>query len=319
MKKVGILTGGGDAPGMNAVIRAVVRSSIFAGFQPIGIFRGFAGLIEGEIKPLDLSSVSGIINRGGTMLRTIRYPEFKEPKIIKKAINFLSSKDIEYLITVGGDGTSRATLSLYKEGIKANFIPASIDNDIPGTDYTVGFDTALDTAVEAIDKIRDTATSHERVFIIEVMGKGKGFIGLSVGLASGAEVIIIPEIKRRIEDIISTLSEGRKRGKRSFIVVVSEGAIKIDRLSREISEKLNCEVRIAILGHLQRGGSPNGFSRILGSRFGNFAFHLLEEGKAGNMVGICGNQLVYLPLERVVKEKKEIDKNLYQLASILAT
>jgi 6-phosphofructokinase 1 len=320
IKTIAVVTPGGDAPGMNTAIRAVVRAAIFNGLKVYGIERGWQGLIEGKIINLELQSVGGIINRGGTMLHTHRCPEFKKKTVRKKAVDNLHAFNIDGLVVIGGDGSIRASNELYKEyKLPIINIPASIDNDIYGTDYSIGFDTAVNTAMEAIDKIRDTATSHERVFVIEVMGRSNGFIALDVGLTSGAEAIIIPEIPYNLDAIGQKLKYGEQRGKSSFIVVVAEGAIKAGEVAAHLSKRTNMDVRVSILGHIQRGGSPSALSREVACKLGARAVQLLIEGKCALMVGMLSDKIIETPIEEVVRRKKKIDLAAYKLANMLAT
>jgi len=318
MKKIGVLTGGGDAPGMNAAIRAVVRTAIYFGWEVAGIEEGFYGLVFHKFRKLDSSSVSGIINRGGTILHSVRCPEFREKKNQKKAVENIQKEKIDGLVVIGGDGSSKGAAALSSYGIPVSFIPASIDNDIFGTDETIGFDTAANTALDAIDKIRDTATSHKRIFLVEVMGRKSGFLALEVGLAAGAEVILIPEVKFKIEEICTILKKGRKRGKKSYVIVVAEGAGKISEIGKEIEKRIKGEIRITILGYLQRGGSPSADSRNLASRFGTFAVSLLQERKRGRMVGMKEGKVISVPIEEICRHRKKIDLQLYQWAKILS-
>ncbi len=320
IKTIGVITPGGDAPGMNCAIRAVVRSAIFNGVKVFGIERGWLGLIEGKIHDLELQSVGGIINRGGTILHTHRVPEFRQKATRKKAVEKLRAFNIDGLVVIGGDGSIRASYELHREfGIKIINVPASIDNDIYGTDYSIGFDTAVNTAVEAIDKIRDTATSHERVFVIEVMGRQNGFIALDVGLTAGAEAIIIPEVPYSLDAIGQKLRYGQQRGKSSFIVVVAEGAIKAEEVAAHLRKRTTLDVRVSILGHVQRGGSPTALSREVACKLGARAVQLLMEGKKALLVGIVSDKIIETPIEEVVRRKKKIDLAAYKLANMLAT
>jgi len=320
IKIIGVVTPGGDAPGMNTAIRAVVRTAIYNGLKMYGIERGWQGLIEGKIINLELQSVGGIINRGGTMLHTHRCPEFKQKTMRKKAVGNLRAFNIEGLVVIGGDGSIRASNELYKEyDLPIINIPASIDNDIYGTDYSIGFDTAVNTAVEAIDKIRDTATSHERVFVIEVMGRSNGFIALDVGLTSGAEAIIIPEVPHNLDAIGQKLRYGQQRGKSSFIVVVAEGAAKAEEVAAHLRRRTDLDVRVSVLGHMQRGGAPSALSREVACKLGARAVQLLIEGKGALMVGMLSDKIVETPIEEVIRKKKKIDLAAYKLASMLAT
>ncbi|MFH1386896.1 MAG: 6-phosphofructokinase [bacterium] len=320
MKTIGVITPGGDAPGMNTAIRAVVRTAIFHGLKVYGIERGWQGLTEGKIINMELASVGGIINHGGTVLHTHRCPEFKQKATRKKAVDNLHAYNIEGLVVIGGDGSLAASQVLYKEfGIKIINIPASIDNDIYGTDYSIGFDTAVNTAVEAIDKIRDTATSHERVFVIEVMGRHNGFIALDVGLTCGAEAILIPEVSYNLDAIGQKLRYGQQRGKSSFIIVVAEGAAKADEVAGHLKKRTSLDVRVSILGHMQRGGAPSALSREVACKLGAKAVQLLIEGKGALMVGMVSDKIIETPVEEVSRKKKKIDLAAYKLANMLAT
>ncbi len=321
IKKIGVMTTGGDAPGMNAVIRSVVRTAIYKHLRVCGIKRGFRGLIDNDIEELDLHSVSGIINRGGTMLKTIRCPEFKDKKNQREAVEHLRMHSIDAVVIIGGNGSLAAGASLYYDwGIPVINIPASIDNDLCYTDYTVGFDTAVNTALEAIDKIRDTASSHDRVFVVEVMGRDSGSIALEVGLASGAEAVILPEVKFNPEKLCDLLLRGYHRGKKSSIVVVAEGAAQGHEIAKIISAKTELEVRVSVLGYMQRGGAPTAFSRALAGRFGKEAVEELIRGKGGRMVGMIGNRVISTDIKKVLKasKSKKINMNDYKLIGILA-
>jgi 6-phosphofructokinase 1 len=320
IKTIGIVTPGGDAPGMNTAIRAVVRSAIYNNLKVYGIERGWQGLIDNKIINLELSSVSGIINHGGTILHTHRCPEFRQKAVRKKAYDNLCAHNIEGLVVIGGDGSLHAAYQLHKEfGIKVINIPATIDNDMYGTDYSIGFDTAVNTALGAIDKIRDTATSHERVFVIEVMGRNNGFIALDVGLTAGAEAIIIPEIPYNLDAIGQKIRYGQQRGKSSFIIVVAEGAISANEVAAHLRKRTTLDVRVSILGHMQRGGAPSALSREVACKLGARAVQLLIEGKSALMVGMLSDKVVETPIDEVVRRKKKIDLAAYKLANMLAT
>ncbi|MDD5594054.1 MAG: 6-phosphofructokinase [Candidatus Margulisbacteria bacterium] len=320
IKIIGVITPGGDAPGMNTAIRAVVRTAIYNNLKIYGIERGWDGLVEGKIVNMELQSVGGIINRGGTILHTHRCPEFKQKATRLKAITNLRAFNIEGLVVIGGDGSIRASNELSKEsGLPIINIPASIDNDIYGTDYSIGFDTAVNTAVEAIDKIRDTATSHERVFVIEVMGRYNGFIALDVGLTAGAEAILIPEIPFNLDAIGQKLKYGQQRGKSSFIVVVAEGAAKAVDVAAHFKKRTSLDVRVSVLGHMQRGGAPSALSREVACKLGSRAVQLLIEGKGGLMVGTLSDKIVETPIEEVIRRKRKIDTATYKLANMLAS
>ncbi len=320
MENIGVITTGGDAPGMNAAIRAVVRTAIFNDLHVFGIEKGWLGLIEGKIRDLDLKSVGGIINRGGTILHTHRCPEFKRKEIRRKAFERMQAFNIDGLVVIGGDGSLKAASVFAKEfNIPIINIPASIDNDLYGTDYSIGFDTAVNTAVEAIDKIRDTASSHERAFVIEVMGRNNGSIALDVGLVCGAEAILIPEVPYNMANVLQKLRYGQQRGKSSFIVVVAEGAASGHEIAKHIEKGTSLDVRVSILGHMQRGGSPTALSRETACKLGARAVDLLVKGKRGLMVGMVSDKIIETPVEEVSRCKKQIDLEAYNLANILSS
>lgn len=320
IKSIAVVTTGGDAPGMNTAIRAVVRTAIYHGLKVWGVEKGWYGLINGLVKEMGPKSVSGIINKGGTILHTRRSPEFKVKKNRKMAYNELKLREIDGMIVIGGDGSMRSSYEFMKEfGVLVNVIPATIDNDIPCTDYTIGFDTAVNTALEAIDKIRDTATSHERLFVIEVMGRHNGFIALDVGLSSGAEVILIPEVKYDLEKIARQIKLGRDRGKESFIIVMAEGAGDVYKIAGKLRDMLNIEVRITIIGHVQRGGNPTSLSRELACKLGAAAVESMIEGRHGYLVGSISDRVCLFPIKKVAKTKKQIDFEHLRVANMLAT
>ena len=318
MKRIGVLTSGGDSPGMNAAIRAVVRKAIFHGLEVYGVYNGYAGLIEGKIKKLELGSVGDTIHRGGTMLHTARCPEFKTMEGQHKAIGQLKTCDIHGLVVIGGDGSYRGAQKLAELDFPTIAIPGTIDNDIPGTDFTIGFDTALNTVVEAIDKIRDTATSHERIFVIEVMGRHAGDIALWSGLAGGAESILIPEEPIDIHQVISKVNRGYNRGKKHSIIVVAEGVASAFDIARQMKEIGKLDTRVTVLGHIQRGGSPTATDRVLASRMGSKAVELLLEGKSGRAVGIQNNRIVDDDIADMLSEKHEADDAFIQLSQQLS-
>jgi len=319
MRRIAVTTAGGDAPGMNACLRAVVRSAIYYGFEVVGFEEGYWGLIKDKKRRMDLRSVSGIISWGGTILRTRRCEEIKTKKGIEQAVAVLKKNRISGLITIGGDGAFRGGIELYQASkIPLVGIPASIDNDIYGTEDTVGFDTAVNTALTSIQKIRDTAFSHERIFIIEVMGRERGFIALAVGLACGAEIILLPEIKYSLTKITQELEKGKKSGKKSSIIVMAEGAGASYAIAHQIKDVTGYEVRVSVIGYVQRGGSPTARSVNLANLFGHQAVKVLTRTKRAKMVGWQGGQVVVLPLEYSARHRKEIDRNLYRLAQILA-
>lgn len=321
MKRIGVFTSGGDAPGMNAAIRAVVRQAYALGLEVIGIRRGYAGMILGEMVPLGVRDVANILQRGGTVLLTARSQEFLTEEGRAKAAEKLKAAGIEGLVAIGGDGTFRGAMRLSEEHrIPVVGVPGTIDNDLYGTDYTIGFDTAVNTALEAIDRIRDTAASHERVFFIEVMGRSSGFIALDVGLAGGAEVIAVPEEPLDPKTIAEGLMESLRRGKTSSIVVVAEGAYPggAAGLLAAIQEHVRVEARVTVLGHIQRGGSPTAKDRILASRLGAAAVEALAGGTSGVMVGEVEGEVELTPLKEAVERKKDINRSLLALSRILA-
>lgn len=324
MKKIAIYTSGGDAPGMNACIRAAVRGAIYHGLEVYGIVRGYNGMIEGDIIPLESRSVSNIVQRGGTILKSARSMEFMTTEGRKKAYENLMDHNIDGLVAIGGNGTFTGAEVFFNEyQIPCVGCPGTIDNDLYGTDYTIGFDTAVNTALEAIDKIRDTADSHDRVFFIEVMGRDSGYIAIQSGIGGGAEIIMVPETHTPIKTVISTLKEGWGRSKSSSIVVVAEGdeegkAPEIaDKINKQVSEKLN--IRVTTLGHIQRGGSPTAYDRILASRVGLGAVEGLIAGKKNVMAGIVNNNLVYTPFIDTIKKAKPIHEDLLRMVHILST
>ena len=318
MKKIAVLTSGGDAPGMNAAVRAVVRKAIFEGLEVAGIYNGYQGLIEGKIEPMELGTVGDIIQRGGTMLRSARCPQFKEAEVREIAVQQLKAHDIEGLVVIGGDGSFRGAYELTLLGIPCVCVPATIDNDIKGTEFTIGFDTALNTIIEAIDKIRDTATSHERTFIIEVMGRDAGDLALWAGLAGGAETILIPEEGYEVPDIIHRLESGTGRGKKHSIIVVAEGVMSADELATSLLELGNIETRVSVLGHIQRGGSPSGRDRVIASQFGSRAVEVLKEGRGGVAVGMQNHQVVDYDLQEVFTGTEHVDLGMYKLSKELS-
>ncbi|RYG74892.1 6-phosphofructokinase [Lentibacillus lipolyticus] len=318
MKKIGVLTSGGDAPGMNAAIRAVVRKSIYHEVDIYGIKNGFQGLIDGHIEKMDIGSVGDIIQRGGTILHSARSDEFKHDEGQQKGIEQMKKHGIEGLIVIGGDGSFRGAQKLTEKGYPCIGIPGTIDNDIAGTDFTIGFDTALNTVIEAIDKIRDTASSHERTFIIEVMGRNAGDLALWSGLADGAESILIPEKADEFEEVIDRLKRGQERGKKHSIIILAEGVGDAFDYADKIKENADLETRVTVLGHIQRGGSPTAADRVLASRLGAQAVDLLLSGEAGKMAGIQNNKLVSHHVADVLAEKHTIDFSMYQLSKELS-
>ncbi len=321
MKKVAVLTSGGDAPGMNAAIRAVVRACAFNQLECVGVFRGLQGLIEGDFKEMGPRSVKNIINRGGTILKSARSKEFHTPEGRAKAYAQLQKAGIDALVVIGGDGTfTGASVFMSEYDIPIVGLPGTIDNDINGTDYTIGYDTALNTVVEAIDKIRDTANSHNRLFLIEVMGRDAGDIALNAGIGAGAEEILIPEENLGLDRLVNSLKRSKKSGKSSSIVVVAEGdqsGKNIFELAEYVRENLDdYEVKVTVLGHIQRGGSPSCYDRVLASRLGVGAVDALLDGARGVMIGVASNKVVSVPFEEAIKGENEIDLDLIRVADI---
>lgn len=321
--KIAVLSSGGDAPGMNAAIRAVVRTGLYNQMEVFGVMRGYSGMIDDDIIKMESRSVANIIQRGGTILKTARCKEFFEPEGRKKAYENLHRRGINGVVVVGGDGSFKGALKLSQEyDIPCIGLPGTIDKDIAGSDFTIGFDTAVNTAVEAIDKIRDTADAHDRLFIIEVMGRDAGYIALHSGIATGAEHIIIPERKTDIEDVILSLQELERRRKLVNMIVVAEGgeAGGADEVSRIIKQRLpSADIRVCILGHIQRGGSPSCLDRLIASRMGYAAVECLTEGRFNVMVGIMNNKIHYTPLEKAVKAKQRISDEWMKIVRILAS
>jgi len=318
MKRIGILTSGGDAPGMNAAIRAVVRVALFNGIAVSGIRRGYQGLIDGDIFDMDVSSVGDIIHRGGTMLQTARCLEFKTDEGLQKGLDMLKMFKIDGLVVCGGDGSYLGALKLWERGFPTVGIPGTIDNDMGYTDYTIGFDTAINTVVNAIGNLRDTSSSHGRANIVEVMGRNCGDIALYAGLAGGAETILVPEINFEIDDVCRKLIQGKNRGKLHNIILIAEGVGKPYEIAEQITEKTDMDTRVSVIGYLQRGGVPTAFDRILASRFGHRAVELLMEKKGGRAVGSKGSEIVDVTLEEATSRKDELNKEMYDLAGMLS-
>ncbi|MCW5932672.1 MAG: 6-phosphofructokinase [Fimbriimonadia bacterium] len=319
MKRIAVMTSGGDAPGMNAAIRAVVRAALAQGIEVHGIRRGYEGLLNEDLFAMNSQSVGGIINLGGTILRSARSKRFQTSEGLAQAAEILTTHEIQGLVVIGGDGSMKGACALNAQcGAMVMGIPGTIDNDIPGTDYSIGFDTAINTALDAIDKVRDTAYSHERVFIIEVMGRHNGFIALEAGLAGGAEAILIPEIPYDLQAIIEQLDEGYQRGKRSCIIVVAEGATRAADLQKYLEENSEYQARALTLGHMQRGGSPTAFDRVLATRLGAHAITRLKAGFTNEMVGVEGDRLVANPIDYVVQAQKHIDSQKLALTALMA-
>ncbi len=317
-KIIGVLTSGGDAPGMNAAIRAVVRTGIFHGLRVMGIRKGYEGLIKGEIFEMSLSSVADIIHRGGTILQTARSHEFTTEEGRRKALNMMKVFGIQGIVVIGGDGSFRGARDLARMGAGVVGVPGTIDNDIAYCDHTIGFDTAVNTVVEAIGRIRDTTSSHNRANIIEVMGRNSGDISLYAGLAGGAESIIIPEVSASVDDVCKRIMHGRNRGKLHSIIILAEGVGGAFEMAKAIEEKINVETRVTILGHVQRGGSPTAFDRILASRLGARAVELLMEGGTSKMVSQYRSEITEFDFDEVLSSKKEFSGDIYSLARILS-
>ena len=323
IKKIGVLTSGGDAPGMNAAIRAVVRTAIFHDLECIAIYKGYQGLIDAELKPMSARSVNNIVNKGGTFLKSARCLEFRTPEGRKKAFDTVQKNQLDALVVIGGDGSFTGAMIFQKEfKIPVIGIPGTIDNDISGTQFTLGYDTALNTVIEAIDKIRDTASSHNRLFFVEVMGRDAGHIALNAGVGAGAEEILIPEENMGLERLLDSLKKSEKTGKSSSIVVVAEGDKTGDNVF-EIASYVEknmpyYDVRVSVLGHMQRGGAPSCFDRVLASRMGVFAVESLKNGASNVMVGIENDQMILSPLEKAIKGNSKINKELIRVSDILS-
>ncbi|MFH1553195.1 MAG: 6-phosphofructokinase [Candidatus Omnitrophota bacterium] len=322
IKRIGVLTSGGDAPGMNAAIRSVVRKAVFEGLEVRGILRGYEGLISGEIIEMDSRSVSNILSRGGTILKTARSREFMTTEGQAKAVKVVKESGIDALVIIGGNGSFQGALTLHKDwGIKSIGVPGTIDNDLGHTDYTIGAHTSVDTVLDAVDKIRDTVSSMERIYVIEVMGREEPYIAIMTGLAGGAEEVLYPGSKVDVEQIAAEIQEAEKKGKRSWIIILSEGFSSAQVMSEKIAKKTGYEVRGITLGHIQRGGSPNAPDRILASVMGVHAVSALMDGHSGKMVGIRGRTLHLVPYEKACFERdqdRELHAHLYSLTKLLA-
>ena len=316
MKTIGVLTSGGDAPGMNAVVRAVVRTAIANGMTVKGIMRGYNGLIDGEIEDLDARSVSDIINRGGTMLYTARSPRFREEEGILEGVETCKKFGIEGVVVIGGDGSFRGARDLSLRGIPCIGVPGTIDNDIACTDYTIGFDTAMNTAMEMVDKIRDTYQSHDRCSIVEVMGRNAGHLALQCGIAVGATAIVVPEVEITIDEIIEKIKRVKKTGKRHFIVIVAEGVGGIDEMAKKIEAATGIVTRANTLGHVQRGGNPTVRDRVRATQLGYAAVKLLQEGKGNRVVGIKDSAVVDYDIYEALNMTKGLDMEMYNIANM---
>lgn len=320
LKTIAVMTSGGDAPGMNPFVRAVVRSGLARNIRVLGIQNGFEGLIRGAFRPLGARDVGGILQRGGTIIQTSRCPEFLEPRGQIEAIRNINEAQIDAVIVAGGDGSLHGALILAQRGIRVIGVPASIDNDVYGTDMCIGVDTALNTIVDAIDKLRDTASSHNLAFLVETMGRDSGYLAVQAGIVTGAELVIVPEVNTPAEVVASTIQNAYKRGKTHCIVVVAEGAHPATaELARQIdSMETGFTTRVTILGHIQRGGKPTAYDRLLASRFGVHAVELLAAGQTGVMVGLNGREISAIPLEVVTSQHKDLSKEYLEMAHMLA-
>ncbi len=316
--KIGLLTSGGDAPGMNAAIRSVVRTAIFNGHQVYGFKRGYLGLMNGEYTRMDSRRVGGILSRGGTVLLTSRAPEFKTEEGISRGVSVFKETALDALIVIGGNGSQTGAYELYKRGIPVIGIASTIDNDLWGTDKTIGFDTAVNNAMNAVDKIRDTATSHERVFVVEVMGRDVGFIAIHCGIAVGADEIIIPEIPHDLSKLSLKIRDAFMLGKKHFIIVLAEGVDRAPEFCKKLYEVSGIEPKISTLGYLQRGGDPTYTDRFLATTFGNYAVHALMEGENGKIVGICQQQVTLIEMKDAVGKVKKVNTSLYDLTEVLS-
>ncbi|MGV6987446.1 6-phosphofructokinase [Testudinibacter sp. P80/BLE/0925] len=319
VKKVAILTSGGDAPGMNAAIRGVVRAALFEGIEVYGVYNGYSGLYHNEIKKLERFSVSDIIGRGGTFLGSARFPEFKDPAIRAKAVDNLRQHGIDSLVVIGGDGSYMGAKLITEEyGFPCIGIPGTIDNDVAGTDYTIGFQTALETALEAIDRLRDTSSSHQRVSIIEIMGRHCGDLTLGAAIAGGCEFIVVPERPFEREALIKKVEYGFHKGKRHAIIAITEHICDVNELAKEIESRVKLEARATILGHVQRGGAPCAFDRILASRMGVYAVELLKEGIGGRCIGIQNEKLVHHDIiDAITNMKRPFKADWFEASRIL--
>lgn len=316
-KRIAVITSGGDASGMNATVRTITRYALFKGIEVYGFYEGYKGLINNDFLIMDSNSVGGIIDRGGTFLYSARSDRFKCREGQKEAMDNLGRNGIDGLIVIGGDGSFRGALDLHRQGIQVIGIPATIDNDIPGTDYSIGFDTALNVIIDLISKIRDTASSHDRIFVVEVMGRNSGLIAVNTGVACGADYILIPELEVNLLKISEQIKSNRV-GKRHTLIIVAEGAAKASEVASSIKLLVGREVRVSVLGHIQRGGSPSALDRVLAAQFGKKSVDLIMEGKSGLMVGIKAMKISTFRFEDVVSGEKDINRELYDLAHILS-
>ncbi|KXO13337.1 6-phosphofructokinase [Moritella sp. JT01] len=318
IKRIGVLTSGGDAPGMNAAIRAVVREGLHLGLEVYGIYDGYAGLHQNRIEKLDRKSVSDVINRGGTFLGSARFPEFKEESVRREAIENLKKHDIDALVVIGGDGSYMGAKKLTEMGFPCIGIPGTIDNDIPGTTYTIGFDTALNTVVDAIDRLRDTSTSHQRISIVEIMGRYCGDLTMGAAVAGGAEFVVIPEKGYDEAELLTQVKAGIEKGKKHAIIAMCEHVTNVDTLAKHIEAETGRETRATILGHLQRGGTPTARDRIMASRMGSYAVKLLIDGEGGRCVGLMNSQMVHHDIIDCINNmKRPFNQELFDLSDSL--
>jgi len=321
IKTIAVLTGGGDAPGMNAALRSVVRSALARGMRTVGVKHAYEGLARGEMTELGARDVGGILQRGGTLLQTARFPEFAQIDAQREAMQHLNAHGVDALVAIGGDGTMRGALALHQLGLPVVGVPASIDNDVHGTDIAIGVDTALNTIVEAIDKLRDTASSHRNAFLVETMGRNCGYLALMAGIVSGAEMTLIPEQEASAREVADAIRSAHERGKTHAIVVVSEGArLRVRVLKKQLDAmELGYGFRVTILGHVQRGGSPSAWDRLIAARFGVAAVEQLANGESGAMVGLRGREIALTPLAEVASRQRQPDLEYYRMARMLAT
>lgn len=317
IKKIALLTSGGDAPGMNAAVRSVVRTAVYNNIKVLGFERGYQGLIENSFYEMGITTVSDIIQRGGTILKTARCEAFHTREGQKYAASILGKNQVDALVVIGGDGTIKGARSLEKFGVKSIAIPATIDNDVFGTEYTIGFDTAVDTVVSALNKIRDTASSHERTFVVECMGRDSGWLALTAGLAGGAEVVLIPEKELSYKKTAEKIRDGFNRGKSHGIIMLAEGVENSDVFSEKLEKHLGMPINRIVLGHIQRGGQPSSFDKVLASKLGYWAIEELLRSKHGNIIGVEGKDRVLVPFKEVEENKKTVDHTLYEMAEIL--
>lgn len=318
LRRVGVLTSGGDSPGMNASIRAVTRTALYHGLEVIGIRRGYEGLLDGDFVPMTRSTVGGILMHGGTILRTARCPEFMRPEGVNAGVSKLKENDIDALVVIGGDGSFHGALELHKRGVQVVGVPGTIDNDMAGTDCTIGFDTACNTALECISKLRDTASSHDRMFIVEVMGRHAGFLALETAVACGAEFVLVPELPADIEAIIKKIHYAKEHGKTHSIIVLAEGVMPAHELADKLKGRCDYDPRIVVLGHIQRGGAPSSFDAVLASRLGYAAVECLLAGQSGVMVGRVKGEILASPLQRAWEERRPLDQDMLRIMDTLS-